>query len=139
MELVGSNILSLKYLGCTTSGCRDIGIKKSEFAAETQFLFKETLNIQWLRVSGGNYSTEPSFLKRLKNKNFYNILFIMAFLNIYDTSSWCKDVWFFLFSFKTTISIFSNQIKRIIFELLKNIMLLRPFYSSVYGYKMCLR
>ena len=33
-----SNNLSLKYQRFTPSGCKDIGIKKFEFVAKTQFL-----------------------------------------------------------------------------------------------------
>ena len=32
------SIYSLKYQGSTTLGCKDIGIRKSEFVAKTQFL-----------------------------------------------------------------------------------------------------
>ena len=35
---------SLKYQMSTTSGCRDTGIKKSEFAAKNHFLFKLSLH-----------------------------------------------------------------------------------------------
>ena len=34
-----SNGLSLKYKSCTPSGCKDVGIRKFEFVAKTQFLF----------------------------------------------------------------------------------------------------
>ena len=51
MKLVGSNILSLKYLSCTTTGCRDIEIKKSEFVGETQFL---CVNLQVFRTNFNN-------------------------------------------------------------------------------------
>ena len=38
MNSVRSNSLSLKYHRCTTSGCKNIGIRKFEFVAKTQFL-----------------------------------------------------------------------------------------------------
>ena len=40
-------ILSLKYLRSTITGCRDIGIKKSDFVAETQFLLMTRI---WIRI-----------------------------------------------------------------------------------------
>ena len=36
-----SNNLSLKYQTFTPSGCKDIGIRKFEFVAKTQFLYEE--------------------------------------------------------------------------------------------------
>ena len=39
MKSVRSNNLSLKYQRFTPFGCEDIGIRKSEFVAKTQFLF----------------------------------------------------------------------------------------------------
>ena len=40
LKTIRSNrIHSLKYLRFTTLGCKDIGIRKSEFVAKTQFLF----------------------------------------------------------------------------------------------------
>ena len=38
MISVGSNILSLKYQRLTLSGCKDIGIRKFDSVATTQFL-----------------------------------------------------------------------------------------------------
>ena len=38
MNYVRSNNLSLKYHKFTSSGCKDIGIRKFEFVAKTQFL-----------------------------------------------------------------------------------------------------
>jgi len=38
MNSVQSNILSLKYLMFTSSGCKDMGIIKFEFVAKTQFI-----------------------------------------------------------------------------------------------------
>ena len=38
MNSVRSNNLSLKYQSFTTVGCKDIGIRKFEFVAKTQFL-----------------------------------------------------------------------------------------------------
>ena len=35
---------SLKYLRFTPSGCRDIGLRKFEFVAKTQFLLTELKN-----------------------------------------------------------------------------------------------
>ena len=40
MNFVRSNYLSLKYQSYTPSGCKDIGIRKFEFVAITQFLLK---------------------------------------------------------------------------------------------------
>ena len=40
MNSVRSNSLSLKYQGFSPSGCQDIGIRKFEFVAKTQFLYK---------------------------------------------------------------------------------------------------
>ena len=37
MNSVGSNNLSLKYQRLTPSGCKDIGIRKFDFIATTQF------------------------------------------------------------------------------------------------------
>ena len=34
----------MKYLRSTTLGCKDIGIKKSEFVAKTQYLSQENIN-----------------------------------------------------------------------------------------------
>ena len=39
MNYVGSNRLSLKYQGFPPSDYQDIGIRKFEFVAKTQFLF----------------------------------------------------------------------------------------------------
>jgi len=39
MNSVGLNNLSLKYQRFMTLGCKDLGIRKSEFVAKTQFLF----------------------------------------------------------------------------------------------------
>ena len=39
MNSVASNYLSLKYQKSTTSGSIDIGIRKFEFVAKTQFLY----------------------------------------------------------------------------------------------------
>ena len=41
MNSVGSNNLSLKCQRFTPTGCKDIGIKKFEFVAETQFLLEK--------------------------------------------------------------------------------------------------
>ena len=38
MNSVQSNILNLKYLMFTSSGCKDMGIIKFEFVAKTQFI-----------------------------------------------------------------------------------------------------
>ena len=40
MNSVRLNNLSLKYQSFTTLGCKDIGIRKFEFGAKTQFLYK---------------------------------------------------------------------------------------------------
>ena len=40
MTSVNSNNLNLKYQMYTSSGCRDIGIRKLGFVAKTQFLCK---------------------------------------------------------------------------------------------------
>ena len=40
MISVRLNNLNLKYQRFTPSGCKDIGIRKSEFVTKTQFLFK---------------------------------------------------------------------------------------------------
>ena len=40
MDLVRSDDLSLKYQRCTSSGCKDIDIRKFEFVAKTQFLYE---------------------------------------------------------------------------------------------------
>jgi len=37
--ILSNRIHSLKYLRSTTLGCKDIGIRKSEFVAKTQFLW----------------------------------------------------------------------------------------------------
>ena len=37
MNSVRSKSLSLKYQKCSVSGCKDIGIRKVEFVAKTQF------------------------------------------------------------------------------------------------------
>ena len=39
MDFVRSNDLSWKYQRFTSSGCKDIGIRKFEFVAKTQFLY----------------------------------------------------------------------------------------------------
>ena len=44
MNYVRSNKLSLKYQRCLPSGSKDIGIRKFEFVAKTQFLSK-TFNV----------------------------------------------------------------------------------------------
>ena len=46
MTSVNSNNLNLKYQRFTSSGCRDIGIRKLGFVAKTQFL---SLNIYFLQ------------------------------------------------------------------------------------------
>ena len=46
MTSVNSNNPNLKYQRFTSSGCRDIGIRKLEFVAKTQFL---SLNIYFLQ------------------------------------------------------------------------------------------
>ena len=41
MKLVGSNILRFKYLSCTTTGCRDIGIKKIRLCGRDSISFHD--------------------------------------------------------------------------------------------------
>ena len=52
MNSVRSNNLSLKYQRLETSGCKDIGMRKFEFVAKTQFLrivcYKYTISIQFI-------------------------------------------------------------------------------------------
>ena len=38
-------IHNLKYLNSTTVSCKDIGIRKAEFVAETQFFFFKLFNL----------------------------------------------------------------------------------------------
>ena len=57
MNSVRSNNISLKYQRDTTLGSKDIGIRKSEFVAKTQFLFSifawelDTFKLQWYVAS----------------------------------------------------------------------------------------
>ena len=53
-----SNNISLKYQRFTTLGSKDIGIRKSEFVAKTQFLSKENLTY-----------VNPGVLKGFLNKS----------------------------------------------------------------------
>ena len=46
MNYVRSNSLSLKYQGFPPSDCQDIGIRKFEFVAKTQFLSSLDLEIE---------------------------------------------------------------------------------------------
>ena len=46
MNYVRSNNLSLKYQRCWPSGCKDIGIRKFEFVAKTQFLSKTSVTFK---------------------------------------------------------------------------------------------
>ena len=48
MNYVKLKILSLKYLRYTPIGCKDIGIRKSEFVTKTQFLCPLDININRL-------------------------------------------------------------------------------------------
>ena len=41
MNSVRLNNLRLKYQSFTAAGCKDIGIRKSEFMAKTQILYRE--------------------------------------------------------------------------------------------------
>ena len=51
---VRSNSLSLKYQRFTTSGCKDIGVRKCKFVAKTQFLFSNIFSalcsLGWRRI-----------------------------------------------------------------------------------------
>jgi len=44
---IRSNNVSLKYQRFTSKGCKDIGFKKTEFLAKTQFLLRKTKMLTW--------------------------------------------------------------------------------------------
>ena len=87
MNSVISNNVCLKYHRPTPFGCKDIGIRKFEFAAKTQFLifryqvFKindthhHSFDFKPLKtkikhsffIGGGGTGLEPSFAKKLKS------------------------------------------------------------------------
>ena len=46
MNSVRSNSLSLKYPLFAPSGCKDIGVRKGEFVAKTQFLCCSGINTE---------------------------------------------------------------------------------------------
>ena len=47
MNSVGSNNVSLKYQRPTPFGCKDIGIRKFEFVAKTQFLYPRNIQLRF--------------------------------------------------------------------------------------------
>ena len=55
MNSVGLNNLSLKYQRFMTLGCKDLGIRKSEFVAKSQFLLLTT-GLKKLRITCDNLS-----------------------------------------------------------------------------------
>ena len=67
MTYVRSNNISLKYQRLTTLGSKDIGIRKSEFVAKSQFLWENLKNL------GYNIDL-PNIMKVLK--------FLTVFLDI---------------------------------------------------------
>ena len=70
MNSVRSNNVSLKYQRPTPSGCKDIGIRKFEFVAKTQFLLWIALELAWFKnlIKSPGKSGFPSYsTKKLRN------------------------------------------------------------------------
>ena len=65
-QIISSNIIhSLKYLRSTTISCKDIGIRKSEFVAKTQFLSAFSIHLVFLVRENTKYCTiNQSLFKR---------------------------------------------------------------------------
>ena len=49
-DVISKNV-SVKYQRCTSSGCRDTGIKKSEFVAKTKLLYAILIDLQEVAIS----------------------------------------------------------------------------------------
>ena len=96
MNSVKSNKLSLKYKRFTPSGCKDIGIIKSEFAVKTHFLF---MNV--FKISSKDFKWN-SFLV-LTEHSGKNSCYLFPKLYSWRTHVICiqLDVFNFLFSFPT--------------------------------------
>ena len=62
----------MKYLRSTPLGCKDIGVRKSEFAAKTQFLYLSLDKggiFDLLFYSMDYYDTSAFYLNKITRKN----------------------------------------------------------------------
>ena len=105
-DLTVFNILGLKYQRSTTSGCRDIEIKKLEFVAKSHFLrclFFCIYNIFPFQTFDFQIILRKSVILAKGNDKFYeiglyNVLLVFSFLNK-QTAKFVLKWWnIFLFS-----------------------------------------
>ena len=97
-QTIKSNrIYGLKYQRSTISSCKDIGIRNTEFVAQTQFIFEQFWQLEITEFHKRHFMISKESKKGPERQKFSILFFFQLNMRMPSSScEWCKSITMFI-------------------------------------------